>query len=132
MNTMNYYITRKLHAGFEEAIESINNKLKDVGFGVLTRIDIHDKLKEKLDVDFRRYTILGACNPAFAHQALLKEDKLGVMLPCNVIVQELSDGEVEVSAIDPVVAMEVTQNRELLQMAKEVHQRMEQVINSIG
>lgn len=129
---MNYYITRKLQADFEETIESINEKLKDVGFGVLTRIDIHDKLKEKLDVDFRRYAILGACNPAFAHQALLKEDKLGVMLPCNVIVQELNDGEVEVSAIDPVVAMEVTQNRELLQMAKEVHQRMEQVINSIG
>ncbi len=129
---MNYYITKKLHAGFEEAIENITDKLKDVGFGVLTRIDIHEKLKEKLDVDFRRYTILGACNPAFAHQALLKEDKLGVMLPCNVIVQELSDGEVEVSAINPVVAMESTQNQALVNMAEEVHQRMEQMLSNIG
>ena len=127
---MNYYITRKIKAEFEEAINDINEKLKEVGFGVLTRINLNEKFKEKLNVDFRNYTILGACNPAFAHQALQLEDKLGVMLPCNVIVQETGDGMIEVSAINPLVSMQATENQELLQLASEVHKRMEKMLNS--
>lgn len=128
---MSYYITRKIKANFDEAILDINDQLKEVGFGVLTRININEKFKEKLNKDFRRYTILGACNPSFAYQALQSESKLGVMLPCNVIVQEISEGVVEVSAINPLVSMEATNNQELLKMATEVHDRMTKMLNSL-
>lgn len=129
---MSYYITRRINSGFEEAINDINEKLKEVGFGVLSRININEKFKEKLDVDFRKYTILGACNPAFAHKGLQMEDKLGVMLPCNVIVQEIRNGVIEISAINPVVTMQATKNQELLQLAAEVRERMEKMLSSLN
>lgn len=128
---MSYYITRTIKADFEEAINDINEKLKEVGFGVLTRININEKFKEKLDIDFRKYTILGACNPAFAHKGLLTENKLGVMLPCNVIAQEIGDGLIEVSTINPVISMQATNNQELLQMAVEVRDRMQKMLNNL-
>lgn len=129
---MSYYITRTIRADFDQAIADISEKLKDVGFGVLSRIDINEKFKEKLNLDFRRYTILGACNPSFAYQALQRESKLGVMLPCNLIVQELSDGMVEVSTINPLVSMEVTKNEALLEMASEVAERLSKVLDSLN
>ena len=96
---------------FEEAVTKVTEEIRKEGFGVLSEIDIHEKLKEKLGVDFRKYKILGACNPAFAYQALQKEDKIGVILPCNVIIQEKSDGTIEVAAVDPVASMQAIENR---------------------
>lgn len=128
---MAYYLTKKVQSGFDETIQAITEQLQQVGFGIITRIDIHEKFKEKLGVDFRRYTILGACNPSFAYQALQRENKLGVMLPCNVIVQETNDGTLEVSTINPLVAMQATGNDALLEMAGEVHQRLQQVLDRI-
>jgi uncharacterized protein (DUF302 family) len=128
---MSYYIAKTVEAGFEQTIGKIEEKLKEFEFGVLTRIDINEKLKEKLDVDFRPYAILGACNPALAYKGLQKEDKLGVMLPCNIIVQQLDGGKVEVAAVNPVVAMETTKNSDLLDLAREVHDRLEKVLNNL-
>ena len=96
---MNYYINTKLHTTFEKTVQLVTQALKTEGFGILTEINIHEKLKEKLGVDFRKYKILGACNPAYAYKALQKEDKIGTMLPCNVIIQELANNEIEVAAI---------------------------------
>jgi len=129
---MSYYISKTINADFDQAINDVSEKLKEVGFGVLTRIDINEKLKEKLNVDFRKYTILGACNPSFAYEALQLESKLGVLLPCNVIVQEVGEGKVEVSAVNPLVAMESTNNKELLGMASEVHNRMLKMLESLN
>ena len=98
---MDYYTSKEVTVSFEEAIEKVTEELSNEGFGVLTEIDVKETLKKKLDVDFKKYKILGACNPKFAHQALLKEDKIGTMLPCNVIVEEHEDGTVEVSAVNP-------------------------------
>jgi uncharacterized protein (DUF302 family) len=129
---MSYYISKTINADFDKAINDVTEKLKDVGFGVLSRIDINEKFKEKLDVDFRKYTILGACNPSFAYKALQLETKLGVLLPCNVIVQEAGAGKVEVSAVDPLVAMETTNNKELLAMASDVHKSMVKMLESLN
>ncbi len=129
---MSYYISKTINADFDQAIHDVSEKLKEIGFGVLTRIDINEKLKEKLNVDFRKYTILGACNPSFAYEALQLESKLGVLLPCNVIVQEVGEGKVEVSAVNPLVAMESTNNKELLGMTSEVHNRMLRMLESLN
>ncbi|NIR96359.1 MAG: DUF302 domain-containing protein, partial [Gammaproteobacteria bacterium] len=94
---MSYYFSRTIDWNFSEAIEKVTSALKEEGFGILTEIDVKETLKKKLDVDFRNYRILGACNPPFAHQALKAEDKIGTMLPCNVIVQDTSDGKVEIA-----------------------------------
>jgi uncharacterized protein (DUF302 family) len=102
---MSYYFSKIVDDSFEGAIERVTKHLADAGFGVLTTIDVSATLKKKIDVDFKRYTILGACNPGFAHKALLAEDKIGTMLPCNVIVQEMADGKVEVAAVDPMASM---------------------------
>jgi uncharacterized protein (DUF302 family) len=99
---MAYYFSKILNVSFEEAISKVTDELKKEGFGILTDIDVKETLKKKLNVDFKKYRILGACNPPFAYQALQEEDKIGTMLPCNVIVQELADGSVEVAAVDPV------------------------------
>ena len=107
---MKYYINKTLSIGFESAVEKVTEALKKEGFGVLTQIDIQEKLKEKLDVDFRKYKILGACNPPNAYKALQHEDKIGLMLPCNVIVQELENNEIEVAAVDPVASMMAVEN----------------------
>ena len=101
---MTYYISRTTQGDFDAVLAKVTQKLKDEGFGVLTEIDVANTLKQKLGVEMKRYRILGACNPGFAHKALSVEDKIGVMLPCNVIVQEKADGSVDVAAIDPRVA----------------------------
>ncbi|HLN72833.1 MAG: DUF302 domain-containing protein [Methylococcaceae bacterium] len=126
---MKYYISKQLNSSFETAIEKVKESLKTEGFGVLCEINIQEKLKEKLGVDFRKYTILGACNPAFAHKALLSEDRIGTMLPCNVIVQERMKNEVEVSAVDPLASMMAVENKELTDIAVEVKEKLERVIN---
>lgn len=129
---MNYYTTKTLKGiGFEEAIEKVKGGLKEQGFGVLTEIDVRDTLKKKIDVDFPSYRILGACNPPFAHKALLAENKIGVMLPCNVVVQDIGSGNIEVTAVDPVASMMAIQNPALESIAGEVRDRLNKVIESL-
>lgn len=128
---MSYHISKKVDYGFDDAIEKVTAELKEEGFGVLTEIDVKATLKKKLDVDFRRYTILGACNPNFAHQALQHESKIGTMLPCNVIVQEQDDGKVEISAVDPMASMQAVENEDLAGIADEVKKRLKKVIESV-
>ncbi|HNP68849.1 MAG TPA: DUF302 domain-containing protein [Aequorivita sp.] len=129
---MKYYISTTLkNTSFEEAIEKTTAALKEEGFGVLTEIDIKATLKKKLDADFYKYTILGACNPQMAHQALQAENKIGTMLPCNVIVQEREPGIVEVSAVDPAASMMAVQNDSLAGIAKDVREKLTKVIKSI-
>lgn len=128
---MSYYFTKIVHMPFDEAIARVIEVLKQEGFGVLTDIDVRTTMKKKLDVDFRPYRILGACNPPFAHQALLAEDKIGTMLPCNVIVQEHAAGVVEVSAVDPVASMAAVQNAALGEVAGIVRARLQKVIESV-
>jgi uncharacterized protein (DUF302 family) len=129
---MGYYFSTKLDLPFEEAIAAVVEALKSEGFGVLTEIDVQATLKEKLGVDFRRYQILGACNPPFAHRALELEDKIGLMLPCNVIVQELGDGKVEVAAIDPLASMQAVENAALGELGAEVREKLALVIEAVG
>ena len=128
---MKYYFEKTTSYTFEEAVTKVTEELKKEGFGVLSEIDIHEKLKEKLGVDFRKYKILGACNPAYAYKALQKEDKIGVMLPCNVIIQENSDGTIEVAAVDPVASMAAIENPELMNIAGEVQKKLESVIDKL-
>src|SRR5680860_592117 len=117
---MSYFYSTTSNRSFDETITHATDKLKEEGFGVLTKIDVKETLKKKLDVDFKKYKILGACNPDFAHQALQAEDKIGVMLPCNVIVEEHEDGTVEVSAVDPVASMQAVENDSLQPIAEQV------------
>lgn len=126
-----YYFSKTLDCGFDEAINRVTEALKKEGFGVLTEIDIQQKLKEKLNVDFRRYRILGACNPPFAYKALQAEDKIGTMLPCNVIVQEAGEGRIEVAAVDPVASMSAVGNDSLAGIANEVREKMRNIIGSL-
>jgi len=128
---MSYHFTTTLNTSFDDAIVRVTEALKSEGFGVLTEIDVKETLKKKLGVEFRPYKILGACNPPFAYQALLAEDKIGLMLPCNVIVQEHAPGKVEVSAVDPVASMQAIQNPKLGDVAKEVQAKLKAVINSL-
>lgn len=128
---MKYYHEKKLKGmGFEEAIQKVTAALKEEGFGILTDIDIQATLKKKLNEDFRPYRILGACNPPFALKALLAEDKIGAMLPCNVIVQQLEDG-VEVAAVDPMASMQAVENEKLEAIAIEIRNRLKAVIDSL-
>lgn len=128
---MSYYVSTKFKGSFDEAIAKTTDELKKEGFGVLTEIDVKETLKKKLDVDFKKYKILGACNPGFAHKALQAEDKIGTMLPCNVIVEEHEDGTVEVSAVNPIASMQAIENSSLGEIAGEVKSRLEKVIKSI-
>jgi len=129
---MNYYFSKSLvNITFDEAIEKVTESLKEQGFGILTEIDIKATLKKKLDVDFYNYKILGACNPPFAYKALLAEDKIGAMLPCNVIVQEKEAGKVEVSAVDPAASMQAIENDELIDIANEIRARLQKVIKAL-
>ena len=128
---MSYYFSKTLNVPFDEAVERVTQELKKEGFGILTDIDVKATLKKKLDVDFKKYRILGACNPPFAYRALQKEDKIGTMLPCNVIVQEHGEGSVEVSAIDPVASMQAIHNPELHDIAKEIQAKLKAVIGSL-
>ena len=125
---MSYHFSKKLHMGFDHAIQHVTMALAAKGFGVLTTIDVRATLKKKLDVDFRPYTILGACNPGFAHKALLAEDKIGTMLPRNVIVQDAGNGEVEVSAVDPAASMAAIENPKLEAIAGEVRTMLKDMI----
>lgn len=127
---MSYYISKKSDLGFAEAIEKVTEALKNEGFGILTEIDVKETLKKKLDVDFRPYRILGACNPPFAYKALQVEDKVGIMLPCNVIVQEKENG-VEIAAVDPVASMQAIDNVKLSEIAGEIRKRLHRVIESL-
>jgi len=128
---MRYYFSKIIDLGFEEAINKVSEELKKEGFGILTDIDVKQAMKKKLNVDFRNYRILGACNPPFAYQALQTEDKIGTMLPCNIIVQEKERGKVEVAAIDPVASMQAVENKELLSVSEQVQQKLKKVIENI-
>lgn len=128
---MKYYINKTITANFDQAIELVREALKKEGFGILSEIDIQQTLKEKLDVDFRRYKIMGACNPPNAYKALQQEDKIGTMLPCNVIVQETGDNQVEVAAVDPAASMMAVDNKELADIAGEIKTKLERVIASL-
>jgi uncharacterized protein (DUF302 family) len=128
---MSYYFGKTLHLPFDEAITRVTEELRKEGFGILTDIDVQATLRKKLDVDFRKYRILGACNPPFAYRALQVEDKIGTMLPCNVIVQEIEEGSVEVAAIDPIASMQAIQNPVLAAVAHEVQAKLRRVIESL-
>ena len=128
---MIYYFTKIVDLGFEEALEKVMTELKKEGFGVLTEIDVKATLKKKLDVDFRKYKILGACNPSFAYEALKNERLIGLMLPCNVVVQETEDGKTEVAAIDPIASMQAIRNPLLEPTAKKVQEKLKTVIENM-
>ena len=128
---MSYYLTTIVSMGFEETIDAVTEELKKEGFGVLTDIDVKATLKKKQNVDFRNYRILGACNPAFAHEALQQESHIGTMLPCNVIVQEKTSGEVEVAAVDPIASMQAVENPSLAGIAKDVQNKLKAVIERL-
>lgn len=128
---MSYCFSKTVDSSFDQAIEKVTEELKKEGFGVLTEIDVKATLKKKLDVDFRQYKILGACNPQFAHQALLAEDKIGSMLPCNVIVQERDGNKIEITAIDPVASMMAVKNDTLGNVAGQVREKLKRVIENV-
>lgn len=128
---MSYYFNKVLEIGFDEAINRVIEELKKEGFGILTDIDVRAAMKKKLNVDFKNYRILGACNPPFAYQALQAEDKIGTMLPCNVIVQENDKGNVEVSAIDPIASMQAVKNPKLQDVAEQIQAKLKRVIDSL-
>jgi uncharacterized protein (DUF302 family) len=129
---MSFYFSLSMEASFEEGISKVTEALKKEGFGILTEIDVQETLKRKLGVEFRKYRILGACNPPFAYEALQAEDKIGMLLPCNVIVQEHEPGRIEVSAIDPLKAMEVVGNPKLKAIAERVHSKLKRTIEGLS
>ena len=128
---MSYYFAKTLTIGFDDAVRRTTEALKQEGFGIITEIDVKDTLKKKINVDFRNYRILGACNPALAHEALQIEDKVGTMLPCNVVVQDAGDGKTEVAAIDPVASMAAIDNQRLKEAAAKVQGKLRKVIDSL-
>ena len=128
---INYGFTKELNVPFEKVVETVIQELKNEGFGVLTKIDVKEKFKEKLGIDFTKYVILGACNPANAHEAILAEENIGLMLPCNVIVYEKEKGVV-VSIVKPTVAMEMIDNKGLKQLAIQVEQQLKKVFDSMN
>jgi uncharacterized protein (DUF302 family) len=126
-----YYLSAKLPAGFDEAVRRTAEALKREGFGIITEIDAKETLRKKLGVNFRSYRILGACDPALAYEALKAEDKVGTMLPCNVVVQETGDGKVEVAAIDPMASMAAIDNPDLKQLAQAVRDKLKKVVTAL-
>ncbi len=128
---MSYYHNTIVSGNFDDVIVKLTTLLKEQGFGVLTEIDIQQTLKKKLDVNFKKYKILGACNPAFAYKALQLEDKIGTMLPCNFIVQEINKNTIEVAAINPLVTMQAVKSIQLESIAKEVSEKLQKVISTI-
>ncbi|MHB1921250.1 MAG: DUF302 domain-containing protein [Chitinophagaceae bacterium] len=125
---MDYNISRKVEGNFDDVIARVTEELKKEGFGIITEIDLKGKFKEKLGVDFRNYKILGACNPSIAYKAIQMEDKIGVMLPCNVLIQEHENGEVEVSAINPLGSIGVVQNEQLQSLASQVSDQLKGIM----
>jgi uncharacterized protein (DUF302 family) len=128
---MSYYFRKIVNASFDEAVTKVTGELQKEGFGILTEIDVKETLKKKLNVDFGRYKILGACNPPSAYKALTAENKIGLMLPCNVIVQELPGGQVEVAAIDPAASMQAVENPALKEIASEISIKLKAVIDRV-
>jgi len=128
---MKYYFNKTIKGTFEEVIDKVTQGLKDEGFGILTEIDVKETLKKKLDVNFKKYRILGACNPPYAHKALQAEDKIGTMLPCNVIVQEIEEGVIEVAAVNPMASMQAVNNEILAEIASEITTKLENVIEKL-
>ena len=128
---MNYYFSKTIEAEFDKATELVIEALKAEGFGILTEINTQQVFKEKLNIDFKKYKILGACNPAIAYRALQHEDKIGTMLPCNVIVQEISKNKTEIAAINPVASMLAVKNENITAIANEVKEKLERVISSL-
>ncbi|MDF1612278.1 MAG: DUF302 domain-containing protein [Stygiobacter sp.] len=128
---MSYYFSKELTLRFEEAIIKVTEALKSEGFGILTEIDVKEILKKKLDVDFKRYKILGACNPPYAYKALQTEDKIGTMLPCNVIVIEHKENKIEVAAVDPVSSMQAVDNINLSSIAEEIRTKLKKAVDSL-
>jgi len=128
---MKYYFEKTIHCSFEEAVNRVAEELKKEGFGILTEIDVADTLKKKLDVDFRNYKILGACNPPYAYKALQAEDKIGVMLPCNVIVQQITEHEIEVAAVNPIASMLAIKNEALGELAAEITGKLERMMETL-
>ncbi|MCB1380696.1 MAG: DUF302 domain-containing protein [Alphaproteobacteria bacterium] len=128
---MRYYFSKTLPVAFDEAAQRTIDALKAEGFGIITEIDVKETFKKKLGLDFRNYRILGACNPALAHEALKLEDKVGTMLPCNVIVQDVGNGQTEIAAIDPVASMQAIGNIELKRAAEQVRAKLKRVIDRL-
>lgn len=128
---MSYYFSKTVDLSFEDGIQKVVEELKKEGFGVLTEIDVKATLKKKLDVDFRKYRILGACNPTFAYEALQSERMIGTMLPCNVIVQEAEGGKTEITAIDPIASMQAIENPNLEQTANKVRSLLKTIIERV-
>jgi uncharacterized protein (DUF302 family) len=128
---MQYYYSTTVEQSFDEAIENVTGALGNEGFGILSDIDVQGTFQKKLDVDFRKYRILGACNPSFAHKALQAEDKIGTMLPCNVIVQELEGGGVEVAAVDPVASMSAVENPTLQNVAEQIRSKLRKALDTL-
>ncbi|MBZ0182104.1 MAG: DUF302 domain-containing protein [Melioribacteraceae bacterium] len=128
---MKYFNTKIVDYSYDEALVKVAEELKKEGFGVLTEIDVKETLKKKIDVDFRRYKIMGACNPAFAHKAISAEDNLGVLLPCNFVVQENKDGKTQISSVNPLVSMQSVENENLEPIAKEVSEKLSRVMNNL-
>ena len=128
---MSYYFSKIVPLGFDDAVKRTIEALKREGFGIITEIDVKDTLKKKLNIDFRDYRILGACNPALAHEALQIEDKVGTMLPCNVVVQDVGGGRTEIAAIDPVASMQAIENQRLKQAAVRVQAKLKKVIDDL-
>ena len=128
---MEYYFSKTLNVSYDEAVKLTNEALKNEGFGVITEINMHEKLKEKLGVDFKRYKILGACNPPYAHKALQAEDKIGTMMPCNVLVIEQGQNKIEIAAVNPIASMQAITNPSLGNIALEVTNKLKKVIDNL-
>ena len=128
---MKYYNSKIVNSSFEEVLDKVTEELKKEGFGVLTEIDVKETLKKKINVDFRKYKILGACNPSFAHKALQAEPNIGILLPCNVVIQENEGGQTEVSIVNPLDAMQTVGNTQLNEIAAEINAKLETVLKNI-
>ncbi|HDJ33425.1 MAG TPA: DUF302 domain-containing protein [Bacteroidetes bacterium] len=128
---MNYYFSKKIRADFDSALERVTEALNREGFGVLTDIDIQKKFEEKLGVSFRKYRILGACHPGYAYRMLQQEDKIGTLLPCNIVIQEAENGQTEVAVVNPEASMSTVKNDSLARIAGEVKSKLEKVLASL-
>lgn len=128
---MSYYFAKSFDSTFADVVQRTKDALQKEGFGIITEIDLKDVFRKKINVDFRNYRILGACNPILAHEALQLEDKVGTMLPCNVVVQEVSSSKVEVAAIDPVASMAAIDNQRLKEAAEKVREKLKKVVESL-
>ena len=128
---MSYYFNKTIASDFESVKKNVIAELEKEGFGILTEVDVQATFKKKLDMDFRKYQILGACSPKFAHKAIEAEDKIGTMLPCNVIIQELEDGQIEVAAINATASMQAVENNKVAEVAKQISAMLKKVVDAL-